>query len=52
MTRKLWFDITNSLQVRILILSKEVSKMPLLSLNEPGEKWLATIILGVFVNNP
>ena len=44
--------MTSNLQVRILILPKEVGYIPLLSLNELGEKSRAGIIVGYFVNKP
>ena len=48
---KNWLDMSNILQVTILILSKEVEYL-FLSLNYIGEKSQATIIFGKFVNNP
>ena len=50
--KKFWLDMTSNLQVRIFILLSESGRIPLLSLNEFGEKSLATIILGTFVNKP
>ena len=43
--------MAGSFQVRIRILSREVG-LPLINLNELGEKLQATIILGKFVNKP
>ena len=45
-------DMISSFQVIVLILSREVGRIPLLSLNLPGEKSQATKILGKFVNKP
>ena len=41
--------MTSSFQVRVRILSREVARILLLSLNELGQKSRATIILGKFV---
>ena len=49
---KIHSDMTNSLQVRILIYFVKGGRIPLLSLNELGEKSQATITHGNFGNNP
>ena len=48
---KVWLDMTSSLQVGILILSREV-RLPLLSLTELDEKLSTTTILGIIVSKP